>query len=200
MRLLGHGGTIVFLTHRNRWERFVERPVYSCSQTLNKILPLMQQFRKEVSNIARDEKSFQFDEIKRSFELFSERYKPSVNDAARSIANLTAIDGATVLTSSFEVLGFGVKLKAPQKGVSDEMVTMVSPLDESPSSSVEVSIHEEFRGTRHSSAARFVRKSSGSVAFVISQDGGITGFAATADKDSHTKRQLFAYRSLELLI
>jgi hypothetical protein len=200
MRLLGHGGTVVFVTDRNRWKRFVEPPVYSCSQPLNKMLPLMEQFRKEVLKISGDEKSFDQDKIKQAFELFNERYKPWVNDAARSIASLTAIDGATLLTVNFEVLGFGVKLKGSQKGGADEMVTSISPLDDPSMSSVEIPIDEEFRGTRHSSAARFVLKNSGSVALVVSQDGGITGVVGRTNKDTPPMQKVYAYKSLELLI
>jgi hypothetical protein len=153
MRLLGHGGAIIFVSDGNRWEKSIERPIfYACSQKLNKITRLMAAFSKEVSRIEQDDASFDVGKTKSCFELFNERYKPWVDDAARSIAYLAAIDGATVVNKNFEVLGFGVKLKAPQKVTATERVTTISPL-ESDSASDEVPVDEEFRGTRHLSAA-----------------------------------------------
>jgi DNA integrity scanning protein DisA with diadenylate cyclase activity len=55
-----------------------------------------------------------------------------------------------------------------------------------------------FRGKRHLSAARFVINNSRSIAFVVSQDGGITAFAIGKDK-SNGKNKLLAYKELEVL-
>ena len=197
MRLLGHGGAIIFVPNGNRWERSVEQPIfYGCSQKLNKITRLIESFRKEVSTITQGAEPFDLEKTKRCFELFSERYKPWIDDAARSIAYLTAIDGATILSKSFEVLGFGVKLRA-SKNVSGRVKT-ISPLD-SESGLDEKPLNEAFRGTRHLAAARFVVNNPGSTAVVLSQDSGITGLVVDKVPTASTPK-LLAYKGLELLL
>jgi hypothetical protein len=61
------------------------------------------------------------------------------------------------------------------------------------------SLEQEFRGTRHQSAALFIRGNPGARAFVISQDGSVTGLEWSDRTESHTKL-LTAYRGLELLL
>lgn len=196
MRLLGHGGAIIFAANGNRWERSVEPIFYASSQKLNQIARLIDSFHKEASKITQGSTAVDVQKTKRCFEIFTERYKPWVNDAARSIAYLTAIDGATILNKSFEVLGFGVKLKSSRRGSGK--VKPISPL-ESESDSDEIPLDEVFRGTRHLSAARFVLGNPRSTAIVLSQDSGITGLRIERRPGSSTST-LSAYRGLELLL
>jgi hypothetical protein len=159
----------------------------------------MESFLKEAGQIASDENSYDLETTKRCFEIFSERYKPWVNDAAASIAHLTAVDGATILNTSFEVLGFGVKIKTRQTPRNAEKVSVISPL-EADGPNDQVSLGQEFRGMRHLSAARFVELNPSSEALVVSQDGGITGFVMRKSDEPNTSSELRAYRGLELLL
>lgn len=197
MRLLGHGGAIRFVPNGNRWERSVEQPIfYASSQKLNQMAPLIDAFYKEAITIAQGAPASHLEKTKRCFEIFTKRYKPWVNEAARSIAYLTAIDGATILNKSFEVLGFGVKLKGSKKVLGK--VKPISP-SQSESDSDEMPLDEVFQGTRHLSAARFVLSNPRSTAVVLSQDSGITGFRIETVPGSGTSR-LTAYLGLELLL
>lgn len=75
MRLLGHGGAIIFVPNGNRWERSVEQPIfYASSQKLNQIARLIDSFHKEVSKITQGATAFDVEKTKRCFETFTERY------------------------------------------------------------------------------------------------------------------------------
>jgi hypothetical protein len=74
------------------------------------------------------------------------------------------------------------------------MVTRISPFEDVPPS--DVALDDEFRGTRHLSAARFVLSNPSAIAFVVSQDGGITGLMVEPD----SSKKLLAIKSMELLL
>jgi hypothetical protein len=194
IRLLGHGGTIVFVQDNLAWQKSVDRPIfYGCNQNLNELDRIVESFRREVEATPGGTSS---DTMKKGLELIaSTPYQHFIGEAARSIAYLSSVDGATILNSKFSVLAFGAKLKPKKKTKSDkvEMVTRVFPFEGVIAS--DVPIDEEFRGTRHLSAARFVLNNPKSVAFVVSQDGGITGLIMEARSST-----LFAFKSLELLL
>jgi hypothetical protein len=94
--------------------------------------------------------------------------------AVDAVAGLTAIDGATVLTSAYEVLTFGAKI-ARRRGASPiDQVTLTEPIE---GSGPEVVGPSALGGTRHLSAAQFVHDQQDSLALVASQDGRFTVFA-----------------------
>jgi hypothetical protein len=196
IRLLGHGGTIVFVQDDLAWRNSVDQPIfYECNQILNEFERIFEPYKKslatKVGGTAQETKT----EALRL--IASPEYQRFIGDAARSIAYMSAVDGATVLNSKFAALAFGVKLTPPKrkaKSTAVEMVTTVLPFEGVPAS--DVPIDEAFRGTRHLSAARFVLNNPKAVAFVISQDGGITGLIM--DAGSTTK--LLSIKSLELLL
>lgn len=90
-----------------------------------------------------------------------------------SIAGLTAIDGATVITDKHEVLAFGAKIGILGGSPRVERILVTEPV-----------IGGEGRivnpagsgGTRHISAAQFVHDQRDAIALVASQDGGFTIF------------------------
>lgn len=196
MRLLGHGGTIVFVQDDRAWHKSVDQPIfYQCNQNLNEFERIIESFKKSIAaKVGGTAKDTMTEALTL---LVSPEYQRFIGDAARSIAYMSAVDGATVLNSKFAVLAFGVKLKPSKRKTSStavEMVTTVLPFEGVPAS--DVPIDEAFRGTRHLSAARFVLNNPKAVAFVVSQDGGITGLIMEAG--SSTK--LLAIKSLELLL
>jgi hypothetical protein len=94
--------------------------------------------------------------------------------AVDAVAGLTAIDGATVLTSAYEVLTFGAKI-ARRRGASPiDQLTLTEPIE---GSGPEVVGPSALGGTRHLSAAQFVHDQRDSLALVASQDGRFTVFA-----------------------
>ena len=102
------------------------------------------------------------------------------------VAGLTAVDGATVITAGYELLGFGAKI-ARRKGWSQvEKVMLTEPIAGSPSAVVHP---EELGGTRHLSAAQFVHDQRDTAALVASQDGRFTIFEwSTCEETVHGRR------------
>lgn len=89
------------------------------------------------------------------------------------VAGLTAVDGATIVTDRYELLGFGAKIARRHGFAQVEQVMVTEPIAGSPSAIVHP---EELGGTRHLSAAQFVHDQRDAAALVASQDGRFTIF------------------------
>jgi len=97
-----------------------------------------------------------------------------------AVAGLTAVDGATLLTTEYDVLGFGAKI-ARKKGAAQVVSVMLTePIAGSIAEVVEPS---QLGGTRHLSAAQFVHDQRDAIALVASQDGRFTIFAWSQCED-----------------
>jgi hypothetical protein len=94
--------------------------------------------------------------------------------AVDAIAGLTAIDGATVLTSQYELLAFGVKIARRRGADPVEQLTLTEPVIGVPAA---IMAPTQLGGTRHLSAAQFIHDQQDALALVASQDGGFTVFA-----------------------
>jgi hypothetical protein len=79
----------------------------------------------------------------------------NLENAERLISALSCVDGAVVIDRALGIRGFGYRLTAPSSGPSDLKGV----------------------GTRHRSAMDFCRTVGGAIAFVVSQDGGVTLFS-----------------------
>jgi DNA integrity scanning protein DisA with diadenylate cyclase activity len=79
----------------------------------------------------------------------------NLENAERLISALSCVDGAVIIDRALGIRGFGYRLTAPSSKTSD--LTGV--------------------GTRHRSASDFCRRVDGAMAFVVSQDGGVTLFS-----------------------
>lgn len=201
IRLLRHGGTIIFVPEGDKWKRSLEKPItYDCMHPFNGVRHIEDALTRKLQDIVNDPtiKNNERAIIERGVELLaSPQYNAFIVSATRSIAYLTAVDGATILSRSFDVLAFGAKINVAQKGRKAETVTKVMPLEDDVNS--ESSLSYEFRGKRHLSAARFVINNSDSIAFVVSQDGGITALVSS-EFENKTEDKLLAYKGLELLV
>ena len=91
----------------------------------------------------------------------------STRDAARFIGSLTAVDGAVVLTDKLRIIGFGGEVRVSRPGTDTIHIAKNEEGDESTAAPF------TGYGTRHRSAFRFVENMDPSVAFILSQDGGI---------------------------
>ena len=91
-----------------------------------------------------------------------------------AVAGLTAVDGATVISDRYEVLGFGVKIRRPDGRPQVEQVVVSEPVE---GGAAVVVAPLQLGGTRHSSAAQFAQDQRDAVALVASQDGRFTIFA-----------------------
>ena len=94
--------------------------------------------------------------------------------AIDAMAGLTAVDGATVVTSDYELLAFGAKITRRGGAAAVEQVIVTEPIE----GNVAERMHPgQLGGTRHLSAAQFVHDQPGAVALVASQDGRFTLFS-----------------------
>ncbi len=91
-----------------------------------------------------------------------------------AVAGLTAVDGATVVTSHYELLAFGVKIGRPDGRPRVERVELSEPIEGGAAAVVNPL---QLGGTRHISAAQFAQDQPDAVALVASQDGRFTIFA-----------------------
>lgn len=94
--------------------------------------------------------------------------------AIASVAGLTAVDGATVLTRDYDLLAFGVKLVRRKGWPAIERILVTEPIEGQTPVEVEP---VQLGGTRHLSAAQFVQDQREAVALVASQDGRFTVFS-----------------------
>ena len=101
-------------------------------------------------------------------------WQDAVSSVVESIAGLTAVDGATVMTTGYKVLAFGAKIARRKGSPQVEQVTVTEPIRGGTASLVHPT---SLGGTRHLSAAQFVHDQRDAVALVASQDGRFTVFA-----------------------
>jgi hypothetical protein len=90
----------------------------------------------------------------------------NIQDAASFIADLSTIDGAVVLGSELEVLGFGAKIN--WKATDDFEVTLAENYE---GEGKDAGALLRSLGTRHRSAAWFCFRNPDTIAVVISEDG-----------------------------
>jgi hypothetical protein len=161
MRAHGRGGTLLVVpTGSEAWrESMVQPALYTIEPAFRGLSDLMK-----------------LDLSERQERLWQSALRREVE----SVAGLTAVDGATVISDQYEVLAFGAKIgrskgNAPVKRVViTEPVVGGKPLEGHPA---------EHGGTRHLSAAQFVHDQRDSLALVASQDGRFTIFAWSPCED-----------------
>ena len=101
-------------------------------------------------------------------------WQDAVNRAVEAVAGLTAVDGATVIRSNYDLMAFGAKIARRKGSPQVEQVTVTEPIE----GDLAFTVHPtQLGGTRHLSAAQFVHDQRGAVALVASQDGRFTVFA-----------------------
>lgn len=98
----------------------------------------------------------------------------SLRRAVESVAGLTAVDGATVISDQYELLAFGAKIRHPEGSTPVEQIILTEPIVDDSS---EVIHPAQNGGTRHLSAAQFVHDQRDAFALVASQDGRFTIFS-----------------------
>jgi hypothetical protein len=101
-------------------------------------------------------------------------WQEALTHAIDAVAGLTAVDGATLVTSDYELLGFGAKIARRRGSAPVEQVSLTEPIE---GTSATVVHPTQLGGTRHLSSAQFVHDQRDAVALVASQDGQFTVFA-----------------------
>jgi len=155
MRAHGRGGILVLVPEgTDAWQESIVRPIpYAVSPRFDVLGRL--------NRAPADEKRTQV-------------WRDGVARVVDVIAGLTSVDGATILTSQYDLLAFGAKIARRKGSPQVEQVTMTEPIEGGIASVIHPT---ELGGTRHLSAAQFVHDQRDAVALVASQDGHFTIFA-----------------------
>jgi hypothetical protein len=155
MRAHGHGGILLVVPNGSeQWRESIVHPIlYSVVPSFAKLANLI---RKGVSRTGENE------------------WEAALRNAVDTVAGLTAVDGATVITDTFEVLAFGVKIRRAAGRESVEQMMLTEPIM---GNQAEVVPPVQHGGTRHLSAAQFINDQRDALALVASQDGRFTVFA-----------------------
>jgi hypothetical protein len=155
MRAHGHGGSLLVVpAGAESWRESIVRPIpYAIS-------PPFAQLKLLGREVPDDERKI--------------RWEENLRRTVDAVAGLTAVDGATVISTDYEVLGFGAKIARRKGAPQIEQVMVTEPIV----GGVPALVHpEELGGTRHLTAAQFVQDQRDAVALVASQDGRFTIFA-----------------------
>lgn len=94
----------------------------------------------------------------------------AIFELSRTVASLSAVDGAVVLSKDFELLAFGVEI-ATGTPPREAATRILRALDGEGEQTIEDD--EENVGTRHRAAYRFVQAHPAGMAIVVSQDGTV---------------------------
>jgi hypothetical protein len=155
MRAHAHGGSLLVVpAGTDDWRESIAQPVlYSVTPAFAALAELLRQ---------------KVDEEDRR------QWESAVRRAVDTIAGLTAVDGATVISDKFELLAFGAKIRRTERSSYVDKWVITEPII----GNLPVVVHPtEHGGTRHLSAAQYVYDQRDALALVASQDGRFTVFA-----------------------
>ena len=155
MRAHGHGGSLLVVPKGTEaWRQSIVHPIlYSVTPPFSALTELM---RKEVDDTNEG------------------ALTAAVRRAVDTVADLTAVDGATVINDQYEVLAFGAKIRRPEGSPPVKQMVATEPIVGDRTVVVQPA---QNGGTRHLSAAQFVQDQRDALALVASQDGRFTVFA-----------------------
>jgi hypothetical protein len=103
-----------------------------------------------------------------------DHFQEALRSVVDAIGGLTAVDGATVMSDSYELLAFGAKIARRRGSPQIEIITLTEPVEGGVPRTVTPA---QLGGTRHLSAAQFVNDQRDAIALVASQDRRFTVFA-----------------------
>lgn len=161
MRAHGHGGSLLVVpAGTDNWRESIVHPIlYSVAPAFSGLADLMLQ-----------------DISERNQNLWD----GVVRKAVDTVAGLTAVDGATVISDQYEVLAFGAKIRRARGSAPVEQMVITQPIVGDEAAVIQPA---QNGGTRHLSAAQFVYDQRDTLALVASQDGRFTIFAWSACED-----------------
>lgn len=170
MRSHRHGGTLLIVPdNSDSWRESIHRLVFECRPytSARRALEKRQRALREQERLEREEERIFFDPPSESF---------AAREALRMLGQLTAVDGAVVVTRSFVVLGYGAKIKEKHRsdGEALQKALVREPLEGSHDEEKDIS---KLGGTRHQSAAQFAFDQRDSITIVASQDGRVSFMA-----------------------
>jgi hypothetical protein len=153
-RAHGRGGSLLVVpAETHLWQESILQPVaYSVAPPFRALADLM---------------------LEDSGERSRRRWREALHRVVDSVAGLTAVDGATIISDRYELLAFGAKIvrRAGWDQVGGVMVT--EPIE---GTAAVIAEPGQLGGTRHLSAAQFAHDQRDAIALVASQDGRFTVF------------------------
>ena len=172
MRRHGNGGTLLVVpTGSDAWHGSIVSPLlYAVDPPFTELADVMRQ----------------------SDEQRTQEWQEHLLHAVDGIGGLTAVDGATIIDDSYDVLAFGAKIAPIPGSGSVERVIMTEPIEGSVTTTA---APNQLGGTRHLSAVQFVHDQRDATALVASQDGRFTIF-----KWSPRENMVHAHRVEALLL
>ncbi len=164
MRAHGRGGLLLVVKQESDWRESILQPV-------------PYRIRPPFSELA---------DLARHPEINEPGCQDALQRCVAMVAGLTAVDGATIISTDYYVLAFGAKIGRRLRAPHIEQVLLTEPVV---GSAPQVLNSAQLGGTRHIWAAQFVQDQRDSVALVASQDGRFTVFAwSTCDNMVHGHR------------
>jgi hypothetical protein len=168
MRAHGHGGTLLIVPNETvAWRASIEMDLFRFSGA-----PYARVNRDLKERDKAVEQFFNASDLHRSLD--------NAQQSLEFIGQLTAIDGATLVTYDFTVLGFGAKIKLSAKEKQDssdqpakpDCIIVSGPFEKDDPKPK--SLSEMFWGNRHKSAIQFVFDQRDAIAIVASVDGTLS--------------------------
>jgi len=197
---IGHGGTLLAIPDEVDWENelgdaqslFKGGPV-PCTLVRDALLDASQQERDKFNRMP-PKVHAAVNAGDRAAQVLGRQLYTSTDNAVEGcldwLAQLTATDGMTIVRSDLTVLAFGVIIQARSDGENPRIMRQ-GLLDATPT---DIRL-EDLGGGRHQSAARACIRLKGAVAYVASQDGGLTTM-----RWDEKENALVVMRDLELLL
>ena len=154
MREHGRGGSLLVVpAGTNLWQESILQPItYSVAPPFCALVDLMREDPGERSR---------------------HRWREALRRVVDSVAGLTAVDGATIITDQYELLAFGAKIVRRPGWNQLDRVIVTEPIE---GTAAEIAEPAQIGGTRHLSAAQFAHDQRDVIALVASQDGRFTVF------------------------
>lgn len=189
MRAHGRGGLLLVVPDGSEaWRESIVRPIAYALEPAHEELGELMMHRNQ--KVAETEFVSVGHPLRRQSDFSAgqraQAWRDAVDSAVASIAGLTAVDGAAVMTAGYHLLAFGAKITRRKGHAQLERVVVTEPVE----GDVPVVVEPPaLGGTRHLSAAQFVQDQPDAIALVASQDGRFTVFAwSPCDEIVHAHR------------
>jgi hypothetical protein len=164
----GRGGMLLVVPDDQDWQRSVSKPVlYGGNVPFERARNCLAQYLAGYDSLLK----YQGDLVEHILSAENNESFELLNQSLDSIGQLTAVDGATVMTYGLRVLAFGAKIRPINAESRPEKIRLSQLNEGAKTGMVPVC---ELGNTRHQSAAQFVFDQKGAIAFVVSQDQRIT--------------------------
>jgi hypothetical protein len=155
MRAHKHGGTLLIIpADSDSWKDSIIHPIkYSIAPAYPGV--------KDLTKKSAEERN-------------QSQWKSAIRSELDSLAGLTAVDGATIISNQYELLAFGAKIGRSRDSERVEQISFSEPVSGTEHLILNPS---QSGGTRHLSAAQFIFDQRDALALVASQDGHFTIFS-----------------------